>query len=161
MPVFIRRCASARFAGLVGVAGLGLAAPATAQSGPGPAPAASTITLLHLNQPPCATPSARTVIKAKLAYTIAPGEQSDYGFAVSIKFQGATPGRTFSNGQLGQVAVTQRADTLTITYPLAQVLGSPQLGRPITYYFYLHRNTAPGRSRVIAQTPPLTLQECQ
>jgi hypothetical protein len=141
-----------------------LALPGRAQTSTLPPPAeASHITLLQFNQPPCAVPTARSVIKAKIAYRLAPSEQSEYGFAVSIKFQEVTPGRTFSQGQLGQVAVTQRADTLTIEYPMAGIIGNTRLSHPITCYFYLHRNTspAPGSSRVIAKTPPIVFQECQ
>ena len=141
---------------------LGLAAPGLAQtSAPAPTTEASRITLLELNQPPCTVPTARSVIKARLAYCLAPAEQSDYGFAVSIKFRGTTPGLTYSKGRLGQVAITQRADTLTIEYPLAEILGDARLSHPITCYFYLHRNLAPGRSRVIAKTPPIIFKECQ
>ncbi|TFZ65596.1 hypothetical protein E4631_15350 [Hymenobacter sp. UV11] len=122
---------------------------------------ASTITLLVLNQAPCTVPTPRTVIQAKLAYHLAAGEQSDYGFAVSIKFQTTTPGRTYSEGELGIREITRRSDTLTIRYPLAAVWADARLRRPITCYFYLHRNTAPGRSRVVAQTPAIIFQECQ
>lgn len=146
---------------------LALALPGRAQTGAPPSAAsaveASHITLLQLNQPPCAVPTARSVIRAKVAYRLAPGEQSEYGYAVSIKFQEVTPGRTFSQGRLGQVAITQRADTLTIEYPMAAILGNARLSQPITCYFYLHRNTtpAPGSSRVIAKTPPIIFKECQ
>lgn len=146
----------------LGGAGLALAAPAAAQS-VATVPDGSTLTLLQLNQPPCAVPNARSVFKAKLAYRLAASEQSEYGFAVSIKFRGTTPGLTYSKGRLGQVAISQRADTLTLEYPMAEILGDGRLARPITCYFYLHRNTspAPGRSRVIAQTPALVFKECQ
>jgi len=128
---------------------------------PPPGQEASTITLLAINQPPCTVPTPHTVIKARLAYHLAEGEQSDYGFAVSIKFQTTTPGRTYSQGQLGIRAITRRGDTLTIRYPLAAVWADARLRRPITCYFYLHRNTGPGRSRVVAQTPAIIFQECQ
>ncbi|MDO7886268.1 hypothetical protein [Hymenobacter cheonanensis] len=139
-----------------------LALPGLAQTGAAtPGSEASTLTLLRLNQPPCAVPTARSVIKARLAYRLAAGEQSDYGFAVSIKFREVTPGHTFSKGRPGQVSITQRADTLTIEYPMAAILADTRLSHPVTCYFYLHRNTAPGRSRVIAQTPPIIFKECQ
>jgi hypothetical protein len=141
------------------VALLALALPGRAQTSD-PA-AASTITLLRLNQPPCVVPTAQAIIKARLAYRLAPSEQSEYGFAVSIKFRGTVPGLTYSKGRLGQATLTQRADTLTIEYPLAAIVGDARLSQPITCYFYLHRNTAPGRSRVIAQTPPIIFKECQ
>ena len=141
---------------------LSLARPGLAQtSAPASPTEASHITLLELNQPPCTVPTTRSVIRARLAYHLAPTEQSDYGFAVSIKFRGTTLGLTYSKGRLGQVAITQRADTLTIEYPMAAILGDIRLSHPLTCYFYLHRNLAPGRSRVIAQTPPIIFKECQ
>ena len=121
----------------------------------------SRITLLTLNQPPCVTLTPQSVLQAKVAYRLADGEQSEYGFAVSIKFQSTDPRRTFSDGQQGVVTVTERADTLTISYPLAAIRHNTLLQRPITCFFYLHRNTAPGRSTVLAKTPPITFQECQ
>lgn len=139
-----------------------LAWPLLAVSQPGTAAQADddTITLLTLNQPPCLVPTQQTVIKAKLAYHIAAAEQSDYGFAVSIKFQSTTPGHTYSRGRLATQAVTRKSDTLTIAYPMSAVLTDARLGRPITCYFYLHRNTAPGHSHVIAKTPPIIFKEC-
>jgi hypothetical protein len=140
---------------------LGSALPGRAQMSP--AATASTISLVQLNQPPCTVPTAHSVIKAKLAYRLAPTEQSEYGFAVSIKFKGTTPGLTYSKGRLGQLTITQCADTLTLEYPMAEILGDARLARPITCYFYLHRNTtpAPGRSIVVAKTPPIIFKECQ
>lgn len=141
---------------------LSLAQPGLAQTGaPAPPAEASHITLLALNQPPCTVPTARSVMKARLAYHLAATEQSSYGFAVSIKFQGTAPGLTYSKGRQGQVTITQRADTLTIEYPMAEIVGDARLSHPITCYFYLHRNLAPGRSRVIAKTPPIVFKECQ
>jgi hypothetical protein len=123
-------------------------------------PAANSITLLVLNQPPCTMPSAKSVLKAKLAYVIAEQEQSEYGFAVSIKFQSVDPRMTFSSGTQGVIPVTVRHDTLTLEYPLAKIWANEKLRRPLTCYLYLHRNTAPGRSTVIAQTPPIVFKEC-
>lgn len=141
---------------------LSLARPGLAQTGAPVSPTeASYITLLALNQPPCTVPTARSVIKARLAYHLAPAEQSAYGFEVSIKFQGATPGLTYSKGPRDRVTITQRTDTLTIEYPMAKIWGDARLGHPITCYFYLHRNLAPGRSRVVAKTSPIVFQECQ
>jgi hypothetical protein len=68
---------------------------------------------------------------------------------------------TFSDGRQGILAITARQDTVTITYPLAAIRHNAQLKRPITCYFYLHRNTGPGRSVVIAQTEPIVFRECQ
>ncbi|MBD2721907.1 hypothetical protein [Hymenobacter armeniacus] len=124
----------------------------------GPAP--SSIALLVLNQPPCTVPTSQSVFKAKVVYTIARQEQSEHGFAVSIKFQSTDPGMTFSSGQQGVIPVSSRHDTLTVEYPLARIWANPRLKRPLTCYFYLHRNTAPGRSTVIAQTPPIVFREC-
>jgi hypothetical protein len=140
----------------------GLARPGAAQTGaPVPPAEVSRITLLKLNQPPCTVLNARSVIRARLAYHLAPAEQSAYGFAVSVKFQGTRPGLTYSKGPLDQITIKQRSDTLTITYPVAKLWGDTRLSHPITCYFYLHRNLAPGRSRVIAKTPPVIFQECQ
>ncbi|WP_022826317.1 hypothetical protein [Hymenobacter norwichensis] len=145
------------------LAGIGFAGPRLV----GPSPAATTaaelssITLLTLNQPPCVTLTPQSVLRAKVAYRLADGEQSAYGFAVSIKFQSTDPRRTFSNGREGIATVTQRADTLTITYPMAALRQNAQLQRPVTCYFYLHRYTDAGRSLVIAKTPPITFQEYQ
>jgi hypothetical protein len=125
------------------------------------APAAgSSITLLELNQPPCTVPSAQSVFKAKVAYVIAAQEQSEYGFAVSIKFQSTDPRMTFSSGRQGIISVTKRNDTLTVEYPLASVWANSRLKRPLTCYFYLHRYTTPERSTVIAKTPPIVFKEC-
>jgi hypothetical protein len=121
----------------------------------------NSITLLKLNQPPCATLTPQSVLRAKVAYHLADAEQSEYGFAVSIKFQSTDPRRTFSNGREGIATVTQRTDTLTITYPMAALRQSAQLQRPVTCFFYLHRYTNAGRSVVLAKTPPITFQECQ
>lgn len=129
---------------------------------PPPRPANS-IKLLALNQPPCAVPTARSVLKLKLAYRIAEAELSTYGFAVSVKFQSTEPGHTFSTGPrgAGELSVTSKSDTLTLTYPLASIWQAPQLRRPLTCYLYLHRNlNAHGRSMVIAQTPAIVLQAC-
>ncbi|GAB2940734.1 hypothetical protein GCM10027048_01400 [Hymenobacter coalescens] len=126
-----------------------------------PAANGNNITLLALNQPPCATPSRQAVLVAKLAYRIAAAEQSEQGFAVSIKFQTTEAGRTFSSGPQGHVFVAQGSDTLTLRYPVAAVWNHPRLKRPLTCYFYLHRYTAPGRSTVIAQTPAVVFAECQ
>lgn len=121
------------------------------------------ITLLALNQPPCSVPVRESVIKAKLAYQIAAQEQSEHGYEVSIKFQSTDPQRTFSTGPrgLGKVMLSTKNDTLTIRYPLEAVWNKPMLKRPITCYFYLHRNTGNGRSTVIAQTPAIVFRECQ
>ncbi|WP_324676909.1 hypothetical protein [Hymenobacter sp. GOD-10R] len=125
----------------------------------------NTIKLLALNQPPCSVPSPESMITARLAYHITEQEQSEHGFSVSIKFQGTDPRMTFSMGLAGQKAgetlVTSRNDTLTLRYPMAAIWGNPRLKRPITCYFYLHRYTAPGRSTVIAKTPPVVFAECQ
>jgi hypothetical protein len=125
------------------------------------APALNRLTLLSLNQPPCATLQPNSVIRAKLAYHLAETEQSAEGFAVSIKFQSVNPRMTFSDGRQGIVTVSARQDTVTITYPIAAIRRNAQLKRPVTCYFYLHRNTGPGRSVVIAQTAPVIFQECQ
>ena len=122
---------------------------------------ANRLALVSLNQPPCTTLQPGAVIRAKLAYELADTEQSAYGFAVSIKFQSTDPHRTFSDGKLGNATVTARHDTLTITYPVAALRHNAWLQRPLTCYFYLHRNTAPGRSTVIAKTPAIVFQECQ
>ncbi len=120
------------------------------------------ITLLELNQPPCKVLSAGDVLKARVAYHIADAEQAGEGFAVSIKFQGTDPRMTFSVGQQGKgTDVTARQDTLKLTYSMAAIMQNPKLRRPITCYFYLHRNLGNGRSVVIAQTPPIMFRECQ
>ncbi|NML64327.1 hypothetical protein HHL22_03825 [Hymenobacter sp. RP-2-7] len=119
------------------------------------------VTLLALNQPPCTVPAASAVLTFKLAYQLAEAEQSAYGFAVSVKFQSTDPNRTFSIGREGQTTITARHDTLTITYPMAAVARVPGLLHPVTCYLYLHRYTAPGRSTVLAKTPPIVFQNCQ
>jgi hypothetical protein len=124
-------------------------------------PAGNAIALLALNQPPCATLTPQSVIRAKLSYHLAPAEQSAYGFAVSIKFQSTNPRMTFSDGVQGQAVVTARYDTLTLAYPVAAIRRNDRLQRPVTCYFYLHRNTGPGRSVVLAKTEAITFQECQ
>ncbi|MCB2408705.1 hypothetical protein [Hymenobacter lucidus] len=121
----------------------------------------NSITLLALNQPPCATLSKESVVTAKLAYQLADTEQAAEGYEVSIKFQSTNPKLTFSSTQLGQARLTARHDTLTITYPVAAVWNNPKLLRPLTCYFYLHRNLGNGRSTVIAKTPPVVFIECQ
>jgi hypothetical protein len=126
-----------------------------------PSAADTSITLLRLNQPPCKTLTRADILQAKLAYHIADKEQSEYGFAVSIKFQSKDPRRTFSDGRQGRISVSKRDDELTLTYPMVAIRHSAQLYRPITCYFYLHRNTGPGRSTVIALTKPIVFQECQ
>ncbi|MFC6226108.1 hypothetical protein ACFP2F_22890 [Hymenobacter artigasi] len=143
-------------AGCSGLTLAGLSAVLAAQVPPGNA-----IALLALNQPPCATLTPQSVIRAKLAYHLADAEQSAYGFAVSIKFQSTTPRMTFSDGVQGQATVTARHDTLTLSYPVAAIRHNDRLQRPVTCYFYLHRNTAPGRSVVLAKTEAITFQECQ
>jgi hypothetical protein len=143
-------------AGCTGLALVGLSAVLAAQTHPGNA-----ITLLALNQPPCTTLTPQSVIRAKLSYHLADTEDSAYGFAVSIKFQSTTPGMTFSDGVQGQATVTARHDTLTLAYPVAAIRRNDRLQRPVTCYFYLHRNTAPGRSVVLAKTEAITFQECQ
>ncbi|TGE24021.1 hypothetical protein E5K00_02055 [Hymenobacter aquaticus] len=120
----------------------------------------NTIKLLALNQPPCATPGKDAVITARLAYSLAAQEQAPDGYEVSIKFQTPNPRVTFSSTLLGQVKLTQRRDTLTLSYPLAVIWNNPKLLRPLTCYFYLHRNLGNGRSTVIAQTPPIVFREC-
>lgn len=133
-----------------------------------PAPTGSHITVLSLNQPPCKVLSAKDVIRAQIAYRIAETEQSTEGFAVSIKFQGTDPRFTFSvsrgHGAMPPPAattVTLRSDTLTLTYSMADIMQDTRLRRPITCYFYLHRNLGQGRSTVIALTPPIIFRECQ
>ncbi|TGD80252.1 hypothetical protein [Hymenobacter wooponensis] len=121
----------------------------------------SRIELLKLYQPPCTALTAQSVIKAKLAYRIADTVQAEYGFAVSIKFQSTRQGMTFSDGRVGEVTVKAKRDTLILSYPMAAIRHNALLKRPITCYFYLHRNTAPGRSTVIAKTGPVVFQECQ
>lgn len=143
-------------AGCTGLALAGLSALLAAQ-----APAGNAIALLALNQPPCATLTPQSVIRAKLSYHLAATERSAEGYAVSIKFQSTTPGMTFSDGVQGQVAVTARHDTLTLEYPVAAIRRNHRLERPVTCYFYLHRNTGPGRSVVLAKTGAITFQECQ
>ena len=123
--------------------------------------AGNSIKLLALNQPPCTTLSPQSVVKAKVLYQLAAEEQSEKGFEVSIKFQGVDPRLTFSRSSLGRAAVTNRTDTLTLTYPMAAILGDSRLRRPITCYFYLHRNTGEGRSIVLAKTDAVVFQECQ
>ncbi len=122
---------------------------------------ANSITLLSLNQPPCAVLDARSVLKAKIAYHINASEVSTQGFAVSIKFKANRPGMTFSEGTADKVRVTSRQDTVTITYPMASIRRNGLLEQPLTCFFYLHRYTAPGRSTVIAQTKPIVFKECQ
>ncbi len=106
-------------------------------------------------------PSPESVIVAKLAYSLADTEQSEHGYAVSIKFQGTDPRMTYSMGRMGEASVTSPTDTLTLQYPMASILRDGRLRRPITCYFYLHRNTGEGRSTVIAKTPPVIFRECQ
>jgi hypothetical protein len=142
-------------AGCSGLAFAGLSALLAAQ-----APAGNAIALLALNQPPCTTLTPQSVIRAKLSYHLAEGEQSAYGFAVSIKFQSTDPRMTFSDGVRGQATVTARHDTLTLSYPVAAIRRNDRLQRPVTCYFYLHRNTGPGRSVVLAKTEAITFQEC-
>ena len=126
-----------------------------------PATAPNRLTLLSLNQPPCATLQPSSVIRAKLVYDLAKTEQSAEGFAVSIKFQSTNPGMTFSDGNQGIVTLTARHDTVTVTYPIAAIRRNDRLQRPLTCYFYLHRNLGAGRSVVIAKTAPIIFQECQ
>ncbi|OON66992.1 hypothetical protein B0919_20660 [Hymenobacter sp. CRA2] len=139
----------------------GTSARAILRQAPSPATGANTIKLLTLNQPPCATPSAKAVLVAKVAYHLTEQEKSAYGYSVSIKFQSTDRRRTFSEGRMGHVAATKATDTLVIRYPLAAVWSRPDLKRPITCYFYLHRNAAQGRSLVIASTPAVVFTECQ
>jgi hypothetical protein len=124
-------------------------------------PAPNRITLLTLNQPPCATLQPTSVIRAKLVYNLAETEQSTDGFVIFIKFQRTNPRMTFSDERQGVVAISARQDTVTLTYPIAAIRHNAQLKRPLTCYFYLHRNTGPGRNVVIAQTAPVIFQECQ
>ncbi|GAB3835519.1 hypothetical protein [Hymenobacter jeollabukensis] len=128
---------------------------------PHPQPVAdgNKIHLLSLDQPPCVSPGS--LVTAKLAYRLGPREQSAYGYAVSIKFASTDPGGTFSLGLDGEQAVTQRRDTLTLSYSLTQILGNSHLKRPITCYFYLHRNTSASSSEVITRTPAVVFRECQ
>ncbi len=132
-----------------------------------PTPEGNRIVLVKLNQPPCKSLSSDDIITARIAYRIAEAEQSADGFAVSIKFQGTDPRMTFSvtRGRTSTptpdgTAVTLRSDTLTLTYPMAAIMQDARLRRPITCYFYLHRNMGKGRSIVIARTPPIVFREC-
>ncbi|MBT2559239.1 hypothetical protein J7E24_15730 [Hymenobacter sp. ISL-91] len=124
-------------------------------------PEGNAIALLTLNQPPCATLTPQSVIRAKLAYRLADAERSVHGFAVSIKFQSTNPRMTFSDGLQGYATITARHDTLTLSYPVSAIRRNNLLQRPVTCYFYLHRNTGPGRSVVLAKTGAITFQECQ
>ncbi|RAK70445.1 hypothetical protein [Hymenobacter edaphi] len=140
-----------------------LAYPLIALLRPEPAPPplvaeGNKLRLLSLDRPACLKPAS--LLTAKLAYRLGPREQSAYGYTVSIKFATTNPGRTFSRGLDGERAVTQRRDTLTLSYSMTQVLGNASLKRPITCYFYLHRNTSATSSEVIASTPPIVLPEC-
>jgi hypothetical protein len=126
-----------------------------------PAGGENQIKLLALNQPPCTTLSKDAVITAKVAYRIAQQEQSEHGYEVSIKFQGTDPRMTFSVGHMSGVAATTKSDTLTLQYPMSSIWNNPRLKRPLTCYFYLHRNTGQGRSTVIAKTEPVVFSECQ
>ncbi|MBF9222027.1 hypothetical protein [Hymenobacter ruricola] len=153
----MKKTLSIGFVALMAFAFVGAVPNRVAQQAPAPG---SSIALLVLNQPPCTVPTSQSVFKAKVAYVIAAQEQSDYGFEVSIKFQSTDPRMTFSSGMQGVIPVTSRHDTLTVEYPLAKIWANPRLKRPLTCYFYLHRNTAPGRSTVIARTPPIVFREC-
>jgi hypothetical protein len=133
-----------------------------------PSPVGNHIKVLSINKPPCKVLSAKEVIRAKIVYRIAATEQSPEGFAVSIKFQGNDPRFTFSavksrgaTPPRPDTPLALRSDTLTLTYSMADILQDTRLMRPITCYFYLHRNLGNGRSTVIAQTPPIVFSECQ
>ena len=120
----------------------------------------NSVTLLELNQPPCTVPTAKSIIKIKFAYHLADSETVPEGYAVSVKFQSTSPRMTFSIGNQGATSITSKHDTITLEYPMARILRAPNLQRPITCFVYLHRNMGEGRSRVIAQTPPIVFQEC-
>jgi len=103
--------------------------------------------------------SASDTIAAILKYAIDNAVQSDYGFSISVKFTSVNEGQTFSIGQDTDISLTEKAGTITHTYPLDMIWNHADLKHPVSCYFYLHKETSQTSSTVIAKTAEIKYTE--
>lgn len=132
---------------------------APAPAPPAPAPPPATLALDAVSPAANSKVSAATTVDATLTYALAEGIQSSFGFELIAQFQSTNSGVTIGTPLTTPAVLVQRAGTISVSVPLAQIVRDSRLARPITAYFYLLSRTAPGAGTVIAKVGPIVYTE--
>jgi len=119
----------------------------------------SSITITSLSPAAGSVVSSLDTIRADLAYVIADDEVSDYGFAVSVKFQSVIENQTLSLGEEAMITVSDKKGQVNLVYPLTSAWRSSDLAHPVSCFFYLHNYVSETTSSVIAKTERISYEE--
>ena len=103
--------------------------------------------------------SEQDTISADISYFISDEQESDFGFKVGIVFSSTDPNQNFAVGSWGQLSVTDRRDTVTVSYPLSAIWSDSRLQHPVSCYYYLRKYTSTTASVVIVKTDAINYQE--
>jgi hypothetical protein len=115
----------------------------------------STLTLESVSPPVGDLLKQRTVIKAKLSYSVASFAPGKYfiGAQVEKNDKGRTTDGKFPNS--GYAVLKQAQGDLTFSFPLKYVWDTPDVRHPLVVWLFLHEKTDQGHTRVVAKVGPL------
>ena len=133
---------------------------ATGAARPSDPPATAEVRVISMSPANGSEISNATVIVAELEYQIQNFKPSVHYYVAPLFASAKGEGTTFN--MLDRLAdapqISQPTGTVSIRYSVARELGSKDLQRPVTLWFYVMEQIGPGKTRVIGKTEELTFR---
>jgi hypothetical protein len=125
------------------------------------APAATAhVALLSLSPPAGSQVDEHTELVAEIEYRI-DGFKPGVDYYIAPLFA-STKGSGTTFNMLDHIADAPKVSTpegrMTVRYPVRRELGSTQLARPVTVWFYLMERTGSGQTRVVGNTEAIAFK---
>jgi hypothetical protein len=114
-----------------------------------PAPRTTSLTLVSITPSNGSLINSSTVLNAKVDYSLADSEQSEYGYTVFFQFKAGSNSTGPSNGSSGNVLVTERAGRVDLSTNISPYWSRIQ--HPVAGYVYLGRKTSPTTTEILAR----------
>jgi hypothetical protein len=121
-------------------------------------PVENSIEIVSIDPAPNSKLDRASVISANLKYTIAPDENSDYGFKIWIQF--TKPGDSTSYSfQPNSIDLDSYSGTVTLSHAIEKEWVYEDTRHPIQCHFTLLRRTSPTASKILAKTTKVDFTE--
>jgi len=125
-------------------------------SSPATKVATAQLELVSLSPPVDQLLDPAAILVATLQYSISEFLPDTY--LIVPQFNATTAGTTHSGADEEWEVLRTAAGMATVSFPLAEVLQSPRVVKPLRMRFYLLRRLGDGRSNIVARTEPLNLK---
>jgi hypothetical protein len=130
---------------------------ATNVAKPGDPAAVAEVQLVNISPVPGAELTTKTVLVAEIKYAIQ-NYKPPVDYYVAPVFA-STDGAGMTFNMSDRISDSQRIvspqGTVTVRYPVARELGSPQLAQPVKLWFFVMERIGAGKTRIIGRAGPL------